>query len=126
MSLKNAHVVEDKTSRSQAGGFREPIRVRIVFGAQKLANGDKVCSSRIWRSKISQLEGEELKFSGKYGGTSTPCSFYFSIASPWRVLFMLQIDNVKPSNNDEISQLMRPTYPRSTKLDDLIVVSGIH
>ena len=75
---------------------------------------------------ICQLEGEELKFSGKYGGTSTPCSFYFSIASPWRVLFMLLIDNVKPSNNDEISQLMRPTYPRSIKLDDLIVVSGIH
>ena len=35
----------------------------------------------------------------------------------------LQINNVKKWSNDEILQLMRPAYPRNTKLDDLIVVS---
>jgi hypothetical protein len=39
---------------------------------------------------------------------------------------MLQIDNLKKWSKDEISPLMRPAYPRNTKLKDLIVVSGIY
>ena len=38
---------------------------------------------------------------------------------------MLQIDNLKKWSNNEILQLMRPAYPRNTKLDDLIIVSRI-
>jgi transcription elongation factor GreA-like protein len=37
----------------------------------------------------------------------------------------LQFDNLKKWSNNEILQLMRPAYPRNTKLEDLIIISRI-
>jgi hypothetical protein len=82
--------VHDNERQNSLGQLLSYTGISIYFGAKTMAN-----------------ESLAFRLSGAYGGTSTPETFC-SNSSPWKVIVVMQIDDLENQNKENSVQLMGP------------------